>query len=371
MSISHIEIFKAGLPLRRPFRIAIGETSVTETIFVRVHTDDGLYGLGEANLFRPVVGETREAALANARDLAQWLIGRDPLDIDGCVAGMRAFLPNNATIRSAFDMALYDLLGKTAQLPLYAVLAGPRREIVTDNTVGIDTPETMAAHALEFRERGFTAVKVKLGAGVAEDVARVAAIRDVLGPDIAIRIDANQGWDRVDALQALRRLSAFDIQYCEQPVAAWDFEGLAAARSLGAIPIMADEALFDEHDAMRLVTTGACDYFNIKLAKSGGIHVALKINALAEATGIKCMVGCMTETRLGLTAAAHLVSSRGNIVFADLDGADMLREDPVVGGMVYGEGGRIMVPDAPGLGADLDAGFIAGLECETIGRNAE
>ncbi|WP_295814863.1 mandelate racemase/muconate lactonizing enzyme family protein [uncultured Nitratireductor sp.] len=370
MSISRIEIFKAGLPLKRPFRIAIGETRVTETIFVRVHTDDGLYGLGEASLFRPVVGESRDAALANARDLAHLLIGRNPLDIDGCVCAMRAFLPNNATIRSAFDMALYDLLGKNARLPLHAVLAGAKRSFVTDNTVGIDTPETMAAHALEFRERGFTAVKVKLGTGVAEDVARVAAIRDVLGPETAIRIDANQGWDRVEALQALRQLSAFNIQYCEQPVAAWDFDGLSAARALGAIPIMADEALFDEHDAMRLVSAGACDYFNIKLAKSGGIHVALKINALAEAAGIKCMVGCMTETRLGLTAAAHLVSARANVVFADLDGADMLREDPVVGGMLYHAGGVITLPDTPGIGADLDAGFVAGLECETIGRNA-
>lgn len=370
MRITHIDVFKAGLPLKRPFRIAIGETLVSDTVFVRIHTDGSIYGMGEANPFRPVVGETQGTAFVAAQDLALLLIGKDPLDIEGRVAEMRSFLPNNPTVRSAFDMALYDILGKAAGLPLYAVLAGGKREIVTDNTVGIDTPENMAKHAVEFLERGFDAVKVKLGTGVAEDVARLAAVREALGPEVSIRIDANQGWDRMSAARALAALAAYDVQYCEQPVQAWDLEGLAAARAYSSIPIMADESLFDERDALRLIALEACDYFNIKLAKSGGIHVALKINALAESAGIKCMVGCMTETRLGLTAVAHLVSARSNTAFADLDGADMLRDDPVTGGMVYGRGGVISLPDGPGIGADLDADFVAGLDGVTIGKSA-
>jgi len=122
------------------------------------------------------------------------------------------------------------------------------------------------------------------------------------------------------------------IQYCEQPVAAWDFASLRKVSANTTIPIMADESLFDEHDAFRLLSMEACDYLNIKLAKSGGIHTALKINAIAEAAGVSCMMGCMSETRLGLTAAAHVVSARPNIRFADLDSADMLSADPVIGG---------------------------------------
>ncbi len=366
MKITCVEIFRANLPLKRPFRISLGLIDVTDTVFVRVHGEDGHYGMGEANPLAPVVGETMGTTLAACEICARLLIGSDAHDIDGATARMRASLPHNTTARSAVDMALYDLLGKAAGLPLHALLGGAKRQIVTDNTVGIDTPEVMARHAIEFRNRGFGAIKVKLGTGVAEDVARMAAIRAAVGPEVMLRIDANQGWSRVEAQAALARIAAFDVQYCEQPVKAWDIAGLALVSAASPIPVMADEALFDDHDAVALLRANAARYFNIKLAKSAGIHVALRINAVAEASGIPCMVGCMTETRLGLTAAAHLVSARPNIVFADLDGADMLRDDPVTGGMAYGAGGTITLPDqdrfGPGIGADIEPGFLAGLE---------
>ncbi len=362
MTIERIEIFRADLPLKRPFRIAIGETTSAATLFVRIHTDRHAYGMGEANLFTPIVSETQDTAVAAARDLAQMLIGMDACDIETCVSAMRRFMPQNPTTRSAFDMALYDLLGKVAGLPLYALLGGPRRPIYTDNTVGIDMPAIMVEHALEIQARGFPAVKVKVGTTPTEDIGRIRRIREAIGPDLPIRIDANQGWNAVTATQALRGMEQHGIQYCEQPVPVWDFKSMAEVRSTTTIPIMADESVFDEHDALKLIASNACDYLNIKLAKSSGIHVALKINAVAEAAGMNCMVGCMTESRLGLTAAAHLISARPNIVFADLDGADMLKEDPIVGGMVYGEGGRIDLPTGPGLGTDVDEAYLTGLE---------
>lgn len=362
MKIERIEVYKANLPLKRPFRIAIGETCVAETLYVRTHTDDGLYGMGEANLFTPIVSETQATAFAAAKDLAKLLVGTDPLDIERRVSDMRRFMPFNPTTRSAFDMAIYDLLGKVADLPLYAVLGGARRPIFTDNTVGIDTPDVMVEHAIEIQARGFPAVKVKVGTTPAEDIERIRRIREAVGPDLPIRIDANQGWSRATATQALRGMESFGVQYCEQPVPVWDFDSLVAVHAATTIPIMADESVFDEHDALKLISMNACDYLNIKLAKSGGIHVALKINAVAEAAGMRCMVGCMTESRLGLTAGAHLVSARPNIVFADLDGADMLREDPIVGGMIYGDGGRIDLPEGPGLGADVDSEYLSELE---------
>ena len=362
MNIQRIEIFKADIPQKRPFRIALGVTTVASTIFVRIHTDAGVYGMGEGNLFTAIVSETQATALAAARDLAALLIGANPLDIESCVRAMKRFMPHTPTTRSAFDMALYDLLGKAAGLPLHTVLGGPRRPIFTDNTVGIDTPDAMVQHALEIQARGFPAVKVKVGTTADEDIERIRRIRDAVGPDLPIRIDANQGWNAVTAVRALRGMESYGVQYCEQPVPVWDLESMAAVHSATTIPIMADESVFDEHDALKLVSMHACDYLNIKLAKSSGIHVGLKINAVAEAAGIQCMVGCMTESRLGLTAAAHFVSSRPNIVFADLDGADMLRDDPIVGGMIYGDGGRIDLPTGPGVGADVDPEYLGTLE---------
>ncbi|GGL76447.1 mandelate racemase/muconate lactonizing enzyme family protein [Wenxinia marina] len=362
MKITRIELFRAALPLKRPFRISLGTVETAGTVFVRLHGEDGLYGMGEANPSLPICGETVGTVTAAAEVYAKVLIGRPAHDIDGATAAMRAALPGNVTARSAFDMALYDLLGKRAGLPLYALLGGTRRALVTDNTIGIDTPQAMAQRAAEMRDAGFEAIKVKLGTTYQEDVARIRAIRDAVGADTFLRIDANQGWDRVTALKVLADLADAGIQYCEQPVRASDTDALAEVSRSSAIPVMADESLFDDVDALRLVRAGACRYFNIKLSKSAGIHTALRINGIAEAAGIACMVGCMIETRLGLTAAAHLVSARPNIRFADLDGADMLRDDPVTGGMTYGAGGAITLPDGPGLGADLRDDALAALD---------
>ena len=370
MRIIKVELFKASLPLKRPFRIALGETHATQTMFVRLTTDTGLIGMGEADCFRPVVGENQAVAIAAGQDYGRLLLGKDPLAIDRRVTELRNFMPATPTTRSAFDIALHDIAAQAAGLPLYAYFGGEKRTLETDITVGIDTPEAMATHAREIADRGLKAIKIKLGTGAQEDIARMRAIRSAIGNDIALRIDANQGWDRADAMIVLDAIAPLGVQYCEQPVRAWDVEGMAAVAARSAIPVMADETLFDEHDALRLVSSGTCHYLNIKLAKAGGLHVALRINTIAEAGGFKCMVGCMTETRLALTAAAHLVSSRPNIAFADLDGADMLKDDPVTGGMVYGENGAIHLPDTPGLGASIDPDYLSSLECITLEEGA-
>jgi L-alanine-DL-glutamate epimerase-like enolase superfamily enzyme len=362
MKIMRVTVFKVDIPLRAPFRIALGVTEVAENVFVKVETDEGLCGWGEGSPFPPIVGETQATCLAAARDLARLLIGKDPLDIEARMRELRAFLPHSPTVLSAFDIALYDLLGKAAELPLYRVFGGGARELFTDNTVGIDDSPAMAREALEIKGRGFAAVKVKVGTTPQEDVERVRQIREAVGPDFPIRIDANQGWDKVAAVQALQGMAPFGVQYCEQPVAAWDLASMQAVRRASSVPIMADESLFDSKDALRLIAQQACDYFNIKLAKSGGLHEALKIAAVAEAAGIPCMVGCMSETRLALTAAAHLASARPIIRFLDLDSADMHAADPVVGGMTYGQGGRLALPAGPGLGAELERTFLTRLE---------
>lgn len=363
LKITSIDIYKADIEFKEPFRIAIMELTSARSLFIKINIDEGLYGLGEANPTWGITGETQSINLAGASELAKLLLNKDPLNIEERMREIDKFLVHNSTLRSAFDMALYDILGKAAGLPLYAVLSGGKRSFFTDNTIGIADADYMAKKAVDYKNQGFKAIKVKLGTTEKEDIERIKKIRKAIGDDLPIRIDANQGWDYKTAVNILQALESMGIEYCEQPIACWDYENMRRIRGHTSIAIMADESLFDHHDAFKLASMGCCDYFNIKLAKSGGIHTALKINAIAESVGIRCMVGCMTETRLGLTAAAHLVSARSNIKYADLDGYLMLKEDPVIGGAQYNVG-EINLLDTPGHGADIDPAFLK--HCESI-----
>jgi L-alanine-DL-glutamate epimerase-like enolase superfamily enzyme len=183
------------------------------------------------------------------------------------------------------------------------------------------------------------------------------AIRDAVGYKCRIRIDANQGYSVPQAVEALRGMEKFQIEFCEQPVVHTDIEGMAYVRKLSPIPIAADESLWSPADAVRLIEAKACDYFNIKLTKAGGITNALKIAWIAEAADIRCMIGCMEESRIGLTAAAHVHAARKNIIFADLDSFMDLAEDPILDGISIKDG-MITLPEKPGLGVDIDPAFL-------------
>jgi L-alanine-DL-glutamate epimerase-like enolase superfamily enzyme len=365
LEITSVDIYKSDIDLKEPFKIAIMEISAAQSVFIKINTDEGIYGMGEANPFWGITGETQSINIAGAVDLAKLLLHKDPLNIEERMREIDGFLVHNSTLRSAFDMALYDILGKASGLPLYVLLGGRKRTFWTDNTIGIGEPDHVAQKAVEYKNQGFQAIKVKLGTTFEMDTKRIRKIREAIGDDMPVRVDANQGWDYNTAVNILRALEPMRIEYCEQPIAYWDYENMRRIRQNASIAIMADESLFDHHDAFIMASMGCCDYFNIKLAKSGGIHTALKINAIAEGAGIICMVGCMTETRLGLTAAAHIVSARPNIKFADLDGHLMLKEDPVIGGAQYNVG-EINLPDTPGHGADIDPDFLKRCECTTV-----
>ncbi len=365
LKVTSVDIYKSDIELREPFRIAIMEIRRAQSLFIRINTNQEIYGVGEANPTWGITGETQAISAAGAGDLGKLIIGRNPLDVENRMREIDRYLVRNSTLRSAFDMALYDILGKAAELPLYALIGGGKRSFWTDNTIGIADPDSMARKAVDYKNQGFQAIKVKLGTTTDQDIERIQKIREAIGDDLPIRIDANQGWDYKTAATVLKSLEPMGIEYCEQPVAFWDYENMRRIRQNTSIAIMADESLFDLHDAFKLASMGCCDYFNIKLAKAGGIHTALKINAIAEGSGIRCMVGCMMETRLGLTAAAHVVSARPNICYADLDGYLSLKGDPIIGGAQYNVG-EITLPDTPGHGADVDANFLRDCECLTI-----
>ncbi|MCX6218745.1 dipeptide epimerase [Spirosoma sp.] len=365
MKITQISLYQYDIPLKAPIAISLGTIENARNILVEIQTDERITGWGEGSPFWMIVGETQASALAAADDMAKLLIGRDPLDIEGCLTAITRYLPGHPTTRSAFDMALYDLASKTARMPLYQFLGGTKKTLVTDETIYINTPERMVDDALRIQEKGAEAIKVKLGTNLHDDVARIKAIRNAIGDTTPIRTDANQGWDVVTATGVLRAIGDWNVQYCEQPIKRHDIAGLRQIRQKTTVPIMADESLFDSVDAIRLVREEAVDYFNIKLSKSGGIFDALKINAIGEAAGIPCMIGCMSESRLALTANAHFATARQNIRFYDLDACFEHADDPVYGGITY-TGYQIELPDAPGIGAEIDSAFLAKLPHKTI-----
>jgi len=363
MKISRITLYRYDIPLKAPVIISLGTIEHARNMLVQIETDEGLEGWGEGSPFWMITGETQASGLAAAQDMARLLLGRSPTNIGGCVEAIVRYLPAHPTTRSAFDMALHDLAAKIANLPLYAYLGGGNRQLITDETIYLDTPERMAEVALIVQAKQPEAIKLKLGTDCQTDIARVRAVRQAIGDEIPIRTDANQGWDVPTATAVLRAIGNWNVQYCEQPVRRTDIAGLRHLRQLSPVPIMADESLFDASDAIRLVREDAVDYFNIKLSKSGGIWEALKINAIAEAAHIRCMIGCMSESRLGLTANAHFAAARPNVTFCDLDGCFEHALDPVVGGLTY-HPYRIELPDVPGIGATIDPAFLA--RCERI-----
>ena len=354
--ITDAEFAPFDMPLKQTFRTVFGAETVEREVLVRLRTADGLTGWGEASPFWAVTSETQETDLMIAKDLAEFVRGRDPFTVARILADMDAFSPGNPSIKAAFEMAVWDICGKIAGQPVYRLLGGFRDSFPTDATVSLDEPATMAREARRIAGLGFKSLKVKVGEVPEKDIERVAGVREAAGPAVGIRIDGNQGWSPSDALRALRGMEQYRLELCEQPIPSWDWEGLKHVRENAPIPIMADESVHSPHDAITAVRREAVDMINIKLMKSGGILPGLRIAEIADAAGMKCMVGCMGETRLALTAGAHLVAAGPSIVFADLDSALLHTEDPVVGGMQIKDG-TVHLPDGPGFGLDMAPGF--------------
>jgi L-alanine-DL-glutamate epimerase-like enolase superfamily enzyme len=361
MQITHIHIYRFSIAME-PFTIATGTMSFAQNVFIRVHTDAGFYGVGECSAFPMIVGETQETCLAMAREFAALWKGKDPLQISDRLQQLHDFTAGNTTIKSAFDMALYDIAAKHAGLPLYRFLGGEKRILETDITIGIGTPEKMAAKAIAFKQNGATILKVKLGKTAKEDIERIKQIREAVGPELKIRIDANQGWDFEDATLALHALFHYDIEFCEQPMRTWYNDLLPQLKHQSPIKIMADESVYNHHDARKQINSRSCDYINIKFSKSGGIHEAIQIHDLAAEHGVPCMMGGMLESRIAATAQLHFVYGSPNVQFFDMDTCMLGHlEDPCVGGVTY-KGYFLTMPEAIGIGADADEAFLK--KCE-------
>lgn len=363
-TIHKIEIIPVHIKLHEPFVISKGALTHARNTIVKIYNSDGIYGVGECCPYRSIHGETQTGTVAFAKDLAAALIGSDPREIHKHVALMDRMIVGNASVKCAFDMALYDLVAKMDELPLYAFLRGDReKKIYTDNTVSLLTKEKMVEKAIKFKEMGFPVLKIKLGErGYIKDVERMQAIRKAVGDDLPLRIDANQGWNYLDAKRALEAMKDLCIEHCEEPVQAGNTADQVRLTSKSPIPIMADESVFNHKDAYKVLSQNAADLINIKLGKSGGICNSMKVAAIAQSADVYCQTGSFSESRLGISALVHFDMAWDHIIFHDLDSPLMLSEDPVIGGMTYHKDWEVTVDDTPGHGADFDRDFLKRFE---------
>lgn len=366
-AILQIGIYKSSIRLKEPFIISLGKLEFAENIIIEILDSTGNKGFGEGSPFRTIHGESVDTCFSVGLDLAKLLIGKSPLDITECSSLMDKYIYGNTTIKSAINIALYDLASQHANMPLYSFLGGQtNKKLYTDYTVSIDTPEKMTADAEKIVKSGFPVIKVKLGESMIADLDRIKSIRAKIPMDVPIRIDANQGWNISYALPLLKELAVYNIQHCEEPIPRRDYRDLPELRKESPIPIMADESCFDHHEAQKLISLKACDSINVKLGKSSGISNAVKIIKLAEQNNMPLQIGGFLESRIGFTAAAHLASSCKQTPFIDFDTPLMFSEDFVQGGIEYGENGSISIPESPGLGAYLDEKYLRTLDGFTV-----
>ena len=352
MVIRDIQAGEISLPLAHPFKTALRTVERVEDVVVRVVGADGQCGFGEAPPTAVITGDTKGSILCAVREfIAPALTGMDLADLDAVMTRLQGCLVKNTSAKAAVDMAVLDLWGKSLNAPLYRLLGGARSSFTTDLTISVNPVEEMVADSLEAVGRGFDILKVKVGKESKTDVERLTAIRKAVGPEVKLRVDANQGWTARDSVSILSAMedAGLDIELVEQPVPAHDFEGMKYVTAHVNTPILADESVFSPEDAVRILQERGADLINIKLMKTGGIWPALKLCSIAEVYGAECMIGCMLESRLSVAAAAHLCAARGIVTRADLDGPSLCAEDPFSGGPVF-DGPNITMTDLPGIG---------------------
>lgn len=340
--MERVRVLRAASPLVRPFVTAVRRTDHLDVVLVEVTDADGRVGWGEAATSWRVTGESAQSVgAAIAGPLAHTVLGRDAGD-PALAADIAGAIWGNAAARSAVECAVADLAARERGVSLAASISGTHAlgdssvpsSVRTDMTLSAGEPAALAARAEELVAAGFGCLKVKASAAH-DTVAVLRAVRAAIGAGTGLRVDANQAWDAATAIRVIRAAedAGFDLEFVEQPVAAGDLDALAAVTAAVETPVMADEAVRTAQDVRRIADRGAADLVNIKLAKTGGLVEALAAADVARRAGLGVVIGCMMESHVAVTAAAHLAAVVAPDAVHDLDAALWLQRSPVVGGV--------------------------------------
>jgi L-alanine-DL-glutamate epimerase-like enolase superfamily enzyme len=363
MKITQVEVFRIKIPTKGDYRMARGVHDAMRSVVVRVHTDTGIVGVGEAH--QGVAGYSSETLGTMDAVISEvygpLLIGRNLESLEGLSAEIGLARRGNLFARCAVETALFDALGRARGLSIAALLGGPvRRRLELSGSIGIDEPEVMAEKAATLVAAGYRTIKVKVGTPkVAQELACVRQVRRAVGEAVAIRLDANAGWSYIEALTFMRGLGDLGIEYVEQPVGAEYLDAMVKLRRLAVVPILADESVHTPDDAYRVIAAGAVDAIKIKISKVGGYVSARKIVDICEASGIKLVIGQGICSSLEAAAEAQLACAYPHVCpVAEMVGPTKLKGDLIEPGLDL-RSGYLELPDGPGLGVTLSDGALA------------
>jgi len=357
MKITGMRIHPILIPLRKPFITSLGSKYKHDGVLVKIETDENVFGWGEAAPSKNITKETQESVIKSLNEIKPLIVGENPFEVEKIMDKINYVFGPSA--KASVDIALHDIFGKKIGLPLKNVFGDDKKEIRTSITVSIGKVEDAVKEAVKIVDSGGRNIKLKIGLKPDEDIEKIKKIRESIGYEPRIRVDANQGYSVETAIKTLREMERYEIEFVEQPLNAKDIDGMRMVRNNVSIPVMADESVHTPGDAVNIVKNDAADMINIKIMKSG-LSNALKIADICSAAGIICMVGCMIETKIGVTAGTHLALGKRIIRFADLDGHLDLKFDPTING-VRTEKGVNKVGDDAGLGLDVDESVLKSL----------
>ncbi|WP_342527548.1 dipeptide epimerase [Chryseomicrobium sp. FSL W7-1435] len=361
MKITQVDVYAIRLPLITPFIVSYHSYPDMPSIIVKLTTDEGIVGYGEAVADDHVTGESWESTFALIQhSLGPAVIGHNPMHMEALHDKMDAIVYQAPAAKAAIDIACYDAVGKKLGVPVYDLLGGRFHErFPITHVLSIGEPEQMAEEARERVEQGYESFKMKVGRDVLSDVARIRAVREAVGPNLAIRVDVNQGWgNAATTLQAIELMKGLNIDWLEQPVKADDLDGMVEIKAKSMIPLMVDEGLKYKREMREIIQKGAAHKANIKLMKCGGIYPATKLAHMAEMAGIDCQIGSMVESSVGSAAGFHVAFAKK--IFSSVELTGPLKFSKDIGNLHY-DVPFIALNDQAGLGVDVDETVLAEL----------
>ncbi len=367
MKITKIQIDRLAVDLVHPYHLSkeYGIFSTATPVLVRMFTDEGIVGYGECDPWPLFTGDSDlVSALILEKHLAPMLLGADPTNINQLHRKMDAIIRGQHLTKSAIDMAAYDIFGKSVGKPVHQLLGGKRRDSMRCMwSIGGSTPEESAQDVLKAKALGYDGCMIKIGGPDYKlDAARTIAVREAVGKDFPLIVDANQGWDVDTAIRYAGLVKNCDILFFEQPVQSWDVEGMAKVRRAIDMPLSADEGVMTLADAKNLVRADAVDVFSIKVTKNGGIQPAKTLCDFAAANGIQVFFNSMIEEGITQAASLQIGATCDNIV--NTIGHAYFSPNRLVGDIcnfhtfIHPEQGLVEIPDGPGLGIIPDEAAI-------------